>query len=192
MLDSLGAFEDMPDWEELADLLFNAGQTVNPSEIHGVMVGLLASGFDPADDNHLAQTVAATERALGMDVAGELAETMGRLSLATLSAIVDSDYAFQPVLPSDDDAIETRLRSLSGWVTGFLSGFTEGVSSRNASSDAVDTSTADILRDFAMLAQVDTDEADSDDAERNLEELIEYVRLAAVSIVQDVVNNREF
>jgi hypothetical protein len=25
-----------------------------------------------------------------------------------------------------------------------------------------------------------------------LEELIEYVRLAAVSIVQDVVNNREF
>ena len=43
MLDSLGAFEDMPDWEELADLLFNAGQTVNPSEIHGVMVGLLAS-----------------------------------------------------------------------------------------------------------------------------------------------------
>ena len=66
------------------------------------------------------------------------------------------------------------------------------MSSRNASSDAVDTSTANILRDFAMLAQVDTDETDSDDAERSLEELIEYVRLAAVSIVQDVVNNREF
>ena len=118
MLDSLGAFEDMLRLSEVADLLFNAGQTVNPSEIHGVMVGLLASGFDPEDDNHLAQTVAATERAIGMDIAGELAEMIGRLSLATLSAIVDSDYAFQPMLPSDDDVIE-RLRSLSAWVTGF-------------------------------------------------------------------------
>jgi len=35
MLDLLGAFEEMPEWEEIADQLFNAGQTLNPSELHG-------------------------------------------------------------------------------------------------------------------------------------------------------------
>ena len=51
MLDLLGAFEEMPEWEEIADQLFNAGLTLNPSELHGVLVGLMGAGFDP-DDSH--------------------------------------------------------------------------------------------------------------------------------------------
>jgi uncharacterized protein YgfB (UPF0149 family) len=48
-----------------------------------------------------------------------------------------------------------------------------------------------VLKDFAAIAQVDTDQAESEDAERQLEELVDYARLAAISLVQDAMNSKE-
>ena len=62
LLDALGAFEDMPSWDEAADSLFNAGQTLNPSALHGAMAGLLGAGFSPHNEQHFSATVAALER----------------------------------------------------------------------------------------------------------------------------------
>ena len=191
MLDLLGAFEDMPDWDEIADQLFNAGQTLNPSELHGVLVGLMGAGFNPDDKHHLEQTLASVEKAVGVQLQGELVDIVSRLNLATLSAIVDTDYAFRILLPDDDDPIEQRLRSFSNWVTGFISGFTEGMTVQKAAGLAIEPEVADVLKDFAAIAQVDTDQVESEAAERQLEELVDYVRLAAVSLVQDAINQRE-
>lgn len=191
MLDLLGAFEDMPDWDEIADQLFNAGQTLNPSELHGVLVGLMGAGFDPDDEHHLEQTLASVEKAVGMQLQGELVDIVSRLNLATLSAIVDTDYAFCVLLPDDDDPIEQRLRSFSNWVTGFISGYTEGMTVRQAAGLAIQPEVADVLKDFASIAQVETDQVETEEAERQLEELVDYVRLATISIVQDAINQRE-
>ena len=179
MLDLLGAFEEMPEWDEVADLLFNAGLTLNPSELHGVLVGLMGAGFSPDDKHHLEQTLVSVEKAAGV------------LNLATLSAIVDTDYAFRMVMPDDDDPIEQRLRSFSNWVTGFISGFTEGMTARKAIGATIQPEVAEVLKDFAAIAQVDTDQAESEDAERQLEELVDYARLAAISLVQDAMNSKE-
>ena len=191
MLDLLGAFEDTPEWDEIADQLFNAGQTLNPSELHGVLVGLMGAGFDPDDKHHLEQTLASVEKAVGVQLHGELVDIVSRLNLATLSAIVDTDYAFRILLPDDDDPIEQRLRSFSNWVTGFISGFTEGMTVRKAAGRAIEPDVAEVLKDFATIAQVDTDQVETEDAQRQLEALVDYVRLAAVSIVQDAINQRE-
>ena len=154
MLDLLGAFEDMPEWDEIADQLFNTGQTLNPSELHGVLVGLMGAGFDRDDQHHLEQTLASVEKAVGVQLQGELVDIVSRLNLATLSAIVDTDYAFRVLLPDDDDPIEQRLRSFSNWVTGFISGFTEGMTVRQAAGLAIETEVAQVLKDFAAIAQV--------------------------------------
>ncbi len=169
MLDLLGAFEDMPEWDEVADLLFNAGLTLNPSELHGVLVGLMGAGFSPDDQHHLEQTLSSVEKASGVQLQGELVDMVSRLNLATLSAIVDTDYAFRMVLPDDDDPIEQRLRSFSNWVTGFISGFTEGMTVRKAIGSSIQPEVAEVLKDFAALAQVETDQAESEEAERQLE-----------------------
>lgn len=191
MLDLLGAFEEMPEWEEIADQLFNAGQTLNPSELHGALVGLMGAGFDPDDRHHLEQTLVSVEKAVGVQLQGELVDMVSRLNLSTMSAIVDTDYAFRLLIPDDDDPIEQRLRSFSNWVTGFISGFTEGMTVRDATGVAIQSEVADVLKDFAAIAQVESDQVETEEAERELEELLDYVRLAAVSIVQDAINNRE-
>jgi uncharacterized protein YgfB (UPF0149 family) len=191
LLDTLGAFEEMPSWEEASEALFHAGHTLNPSMLHGAMVGLLGAGFSPHSEHHFSATVAALEKALAVEFTGELVDFIARLSLATLSAIVDADYTFQPMLPPDDEGMEDRLLSISEWTTGFLSGFTQGITIREAASDPIPTLTAEALKDMAAIAQVDTAEASSEDAERQLEDIIEYIRFAAINIVNDAQSVQE-
>ena len=191
LLDTLGAFEEMPSWEEASEALFHAGHTLNPSTLHGAMVGLLGAGFSPQSEQHFTATIAALEKALAVEFTGELVDFIGRLSLSTLSAIVDADYTFQPLLPPDDETMEDRLLSISEWTQGFLSGFTQGITIREAASDPIPTLTAEALKDMAAIAQVDTDEASSEDAERQLDDIIEYIRFAAITIVSDAQSAQE-
>jgi len=185
LLDSLGAFEDMPAWEEAADSLFNAGLTLNPSSLHGALVGLLGAGFNPSTEQHLTATVAALEKSLAVELRGDLVDFVARLSLATLSSIQDADYTFQPLLPPEDDALEDRLMSISDWTGGFLSGFTQGITYREAVNEPIAGLTADALKDMAAIAQVDSEQMETEDAERQLEEIIEYLRFAAINIVNE-------
>ena len=191
LLDALGAFEDMPTWDDAADSLFNAGQTLNPSALHGAMSGLLGAGFNPNTEHHFSATVAALEKALAVELTGDLVDFVSRLSLATLSAILDADYTFQPLLPSDDSSLEERLLSMSEWSRGFLSGFTQGITQREAAGEPVPSMTAEALKDIAAIAQVDTEETDSEEAERQLEDIVEYIRFAAINVVNEAQSLQE-
>ena len=191
LLDALGAFEDMPSWDDAADSLFNAGQTLNPSTLHGAMAGLLGAGFSPQPEHHFSATVAALEKALAINLTGDLVDFVSRLSLATLSAIQDADYAFQPLMPEDDGSLEERLLSVAEWSRGFLSGFTQGITLREAAGEPIPTMTAEALKDMAAIAQVDSEESDSQDAERQLEDIIEYIRFAAINIVNEAQSLQE-
>ena len=191
LLDALGAFEDMPSWDEAADGLFNAGLNLNPSALHGAMAGLLGAGFSPHTDQHFSATVAALEKALAIDLTGDLVDFVSRLSLSTLSAIEDADYTFQPLLPAEDSPLEERLLSISEWSRGFLSGFTQGITLREAAGEPVPGMTAEALKDMAAIAQVDTAETDSEEAERQLEDIIEFIRFAAINIVSEAQSLQE-
>ena len=191
LLDALGAFEDMPSWDEAADGLFNAGLNLNPSALHGAMAGLLGAGFSPHTDQHFAATVAALEKALAIDLTGDLVDFVSRLSLSTLSAIEDADYTFQPLLPAEDSPLEERLLSISEWSRGFLSGFTQGITLREAAGEPIAGMTAEALKDMAAIAQVDTAETDSEEAERQLEDIIEFIRFAAINIVSEAQSLQE-
>ena len=191
LLDALGAFEDMPSWDDAADNLFNAGLTLNPSALHGPMDGLLGAGFSPHTEQHFSATVAALETALAIDLTGDLVDFVSRLSLATLSAIQHADYTFQPLMPEDDGSLEERLLSIAEWSRGFLSGFTQGITLREAAGEPIPSITAEALKDMAAIAQVETEEADSEDAERQLEDIIEYIRFAAINIVNEAQSLQE-
>ena len=191
LLDALGAFEDMPSWDEAADGLFNAGLNLNPSALHGAMAGLLGAGFSPHTDQHFSATGSALEKALAIDLTGDLVDFVSRLSLSTLSAIEDADYTFQPLLPAEDSPLEERLLSISEWSRGFLSGFTQGITLREAAGEPIPGMTAEALKDMAAIAQVDTAETDSEEAERQLEDIIEFIRFAAINIVSEAQSLQE-
>lgn len=189
LVDSLGDYENMPDWDESADVLFGAGLTLNPSELHGGVVGMFAAAFNPKSEEQADTALLLLEKALGVDLQGEVADFVRRLINATRSAIADTDFAFRPLLPDDDDPIDQRLLSIGRWASGFLTGFTQAVSVHQSGDDVIAPNTAEALKDFAAIAQVDASEEESEEAERELEELVEYVRVAAINVVHDALDN---
>ena len=191
MLDTLGDYEAMPDWQESADVLLGVGLMLNPSELHGAAIGLLATGMAHETDEQKTAALGLLEKALAVDLHGESADFATRLLAATLSAARDTDFAFGPLLPDDDEPFETRLMSLGRWATGFLTGFTQAVAAANAASEPVDPNTAESLKDFAAIAQIDISEEESEDNERELEELIDYLRLAALTILTDALSHQD-
>ena len=190
MLDALGDYETMPDWQEAADVLLGVGLMVNPSELHGAAAGLLAAGAALETEGQRDGALGLVQKALAVDLHGDSADFTTRLLAATLSAVRDTDFAFSPLLPDDDEAFETRLMSLGRWAAGFLTGFTQAVSAADAGSEPVAPTTAESLKDFAAIAQVDITEEDSDDNEREFEELVEYLRVAALNMVTDALSHQ--
>ena len=190
MLDALGDYETMPDWQEAADVLLGVGLTLNPSELHGAATGLLAAGAALDTEGQRDGALGLLEKALAVDLHGDSADFSNRLLAATLSAVRETDFAFSPLLPDDDEAFDTRLISLGRWAAGFLTGFTQAVSAADAGSEPVAPTTAESLKDFAAIAQVDIAEEESDDNEREFEELVEYLRVAALNMVTDALSHQ--
>ena len=188
MLDALGDYETMPDWQESADVLLGAGLTLNPSELHGAAAGLLAAGLAVETESERDAALVLLEKALTVDLHGESADFVVRLLAATLSAIRDADFAFTPLLPDDEELFETRLVSVGQWAAGFLTGFTQAVTAANAGAEPVNPNTAEALKDFAAIAQIDNSEEESDEGDTELENLIEYLRIAALNIVTDTLS----
>ena len=94
-------------------------------------------------------------------------------------------------MPEGDGSLEERLLSIAEWSRGFLSGFTQGITLRKAAGEPIPTMTAEALKDMAAIALVETEEADSEDAERQLEDIIEYIRFAAINIVNEAQSLQE-
>ena len=94
------------------------------------------------------------------------------------------------MLPDDDELFEIRLMSVGKWAAGFLTGFTQAVAAADAGGEPVDPNTAEALKDFAAIAQIDSSEEESDDGDRELEELVEYLRIAALNIVTDALSHQ--
>jgi len=44
---------------------------------------------------------------------------------------------------------------------------------------------------MAAIAQIDTEETDSEEAERQLEDIVEYIRFAAINIVNEAQSLQE-
>lgn len=81
--------------------------------------------------------------------------------------------------------------SVSEWSRGFLSGFTQGITQRKAAGEPIPGMTAEALKDMAAIAQVDPGETDSEDAERQLDDVVEYIRFAAINIVNEAQSLQE-
>jgi uncharacterized protein YgfB (UPF0149 family) len=60
--------------------------------------------------------------------------------------------------------------------------FHSGITIREAAGEPVAGLTAEALKDIAAISQVDPAESDSETAERQLDDIIEYLRFAAINI----------
>ncbi len=166
-------------YEYWADFLYRSGAICSPAELHGLVVGVLASGCE--HDEKVQQDAALLLMDCPSTPDADVLQAVAAFYPLTLLDLKDSNLGFQLLLPEDALPVADRTRALSEWCQGFLTGFAE------AGKDIVsrlDEEGSDALWDFASIAQLEENPPESNDNEIHLSNLVEYVRMAVLNIFE--------
>ena len=153
----------------------DASAVIAVTELHGMVCGFAAgepAQFSISDFVQLAGTDALSDE-----------QAVSEFVSACLEELYSSDMSFAPLIPDDSEELATRLRGLSEWCAGFLSGFGAalgGAEEGPAGVDALHVDVQEILRDFASISSLDEEVQGDEQDEGAFMEIYEYVRVAAV------------
>ena len=171
------------DFDEFANHLLEQGLQSSPSEIHGCLTGLLASGAPVEAELALV----ALSDVLDLNVHGELASQAMRLYTVTSAALSDEEFDFHPLLPDDETDIAERVIALAGWCSGFIGGMAQGAAAGPESAAKLSKDSRAILKDIEAFSHADVDDKDVDEeeSEEGYFEIAEYLRFAVLNIHMD-------
>ena len=159
-------------FDDLCDLLLPLGTLNSPSELHGLLCGKLSGGESLSETRWLLDAVEFLDFTQAPDES--VRNALSQLYQNTKTQLQSQSFDLKLMLPEDDTDIAQRLKAVSEWCYGFLTGFgSAGVGRQELSEDAQDT-----LRDFASIAQIEVDEEADNEAEADYMEVTEYLRMA--------------
>ena len=171
----------IPAFEQWANLFTSHKAFSHPSELHGGLCGRLAAGARMDNQSWLA--LVCEQMGLPESAPEESADLQAFMTSAydqTLELLKASDMSFQPLMPDDDYALDQRLEALSCWVRGFLEGM---ALSAGASLGEAPEEIREVIEDMVAISQVaDPEEEGGEESEQQLLEIVEYVRLGALSV----------
>lgn len=176
MSDELSSYSGWNNW------LLNVGAVHTPAELHGMTCGLLCG----SDGERQKEWPDIALDFLDLDLGQSRDEIVAVLSTFYEQVSVslnDENFGLQLMLPEDDTELLTRACSLGEWCQGFLHGFGR---SGIGGEQEIPADVADALRDLAQICLIETDIDASEENETYWMELVEYVRMAAITIHMEI------
>jgi uncharacterized protein YgfB (UPF0149 family) len=156
-------------YDDIELLMQSADNFEGPSELHGMMTGVLCVNRDFPFKNWLAEIDFTVSHSRDRDQLEQLFNHIAEL-------LTRNEYEFDLMLPSDDTPSTQRAIALSHWVQGFLYGL-----GYRGDEQSWPRETQDILLDLTKIAQLDPQVDDQDD-EQALMEITEYVRVSVLLV----------
>lgn len=169
-------------YAEVASQLQQLPVAFSTSESHGVLSGLLISS------SVLNSDVIAMHLFTENDLAASLSEAqqdcLNDWMAAILESLQDHDLRFALLIPDEQTALPERLAAVAQWCQGFLYGL---AAVGETDFETLPNEAAETLSDLSEISKMDFDSIDDvDEAEADLFEITEYVRMAALSLFDDI------
>ncbi len=187
-------------FDVIDDALRRAGAITDPAEAHGSLCGLVCVLGAAAQSPWMADTLPTANGAVvpddraAADPSGtaDLAELLGALAVASSAALEAGDMSFQPLLPEDGESLEQRTIALATWCQGFNYGLALAVRIGDADEAVQQPTIAEIVRDFAEVAQLGyTEDEIEGEGEVAWAELVEYVRVSVQLVFEELAGVRQ-
>ncbi len=170
----------LPDYLHFSQALAPLNLPISCSELHGVLCGYLAASVEREAESYLRAVLAKRD-------AGEIRQA--KLALFDVYAISQHQlsnlgFGFELMLPNDDALLATRAQAFSEWCEGF----TQGVTVVGRDHPRLQTEEMqEILQHLSEFAQLDYGSLRvNEEDERALIEVIEYTRMAVLSIHAEI------
>jgi uncharacterized protein YgfB (UPF0149 family) len=170
---------ELPPHAEVVAELRSLAVGMDASELHGSLCGFLSGGGDPPGRADWVARMLADPDAVTIAPGSAL----DRMFTATAELLESPDFGFELLLPAADESVSERGEALLGWCRGFLGGF--GLSA--GSDPPLSEESRDALADLARIAGSELSYEDPSTDEEALEEVAEFVRVAALLLHSDCV-----
>ncbi len=162
-----------PNYDSLNQNLKQQSVALTAAEMHGLISGLLCGGN--RDGSWITQVHDLTNE--GMAFGHPLAEMLQQLRKITADTLEDDSFEFKMLMPSDDASVFERADALAGWVNHFLL----GLGMMQPKLAKVKGEVGEAIDDLRSIAQLGYEEdEDQEVLAQSLEEVVEYVRVAAI------------
>ena len=180
------------EYDEIHMTMERANVSVDISELHGGMCGLLCLGDSMAVASWIDECLG---KASNMDDELDAARTqLLELKLQSWGVLPGADLDFYPLLPDDNCDLQEQVSALALWCHGFLLGLSLGGISfdKNKPDDMESGELAEIIQDFSEISQAGLGEGDVDDNDAGfaLVELVEYVRVSVQIVFEELEEAR--
>jgi uncharacterized protein len=162
----------------LAEALAQAGVRHSPSELHGVICGLLSTGIETEAPALLGVLAGHVELPGGWPT--RAADLLVTLRDQAVSAFDGDGLDLALLLPADDEELALRVAALAQWCEGFLSGF--GTGSAGVRDADLAPALQEAIADLAAVSQVDEPEGEGEEEEALLSQVTEHCRMAALMV----------
>ena len=177
----------MPEFDQLADIYWRLGVMQSPSHLQGYWIGRLAVGDSVDPEQCLEQTTLVIDAVEPPNQ--EEAPILLSLYGACQASLKGEAMDLRMLMPDDEAEISQRIDSVGQWCQGFMAGFAQGGKEIQATKGQQQYSqdVSEALSDIAAISQIGLSEEDeeAEQREQNLHEIMEYLRLAAISIYLD-------
>jgi len=166
---------------QLGELLATLRFGVDPSDLHGSLTGYLCAGGRADAHDWLGALRLETDRVEAQMAAS--AAPLQQLFAECASWLDDPDSGFEPLLPDPEMPVDVRADALVEWCRGFLGGVGLAGSTRG---DGLSPDCAEILDDFGTIAASHFEYSDSEEDERALAEVIEFIRVGVLLLHREL------
>lgn len=181
--------QDSDEYAELEDALRRYGANWNAATMHGFLCSRLALRGPDAASEWLGLVPEGSERD-GASRA-DCRERMQKLFHATLTALAERQSQFMPLLPDDASPTSMRAEALANWCEGYLHGLVAAKHGEPVKSKLGSEPVSDIIRDLLEITRATVDgEAQDESNEEAYTELVEYIRVAAQLVYEELAEFR--
>lgn len=172
----------LDDFERLDEAMVELEAVVSTSAYHGMVCGMMIGNNGGPGAGWSSQAMEFIGLAPGTGASNALGLVL-ELPKEVLDSLEREDFGFQLMLPADSVPLAERAAALAQWCEGFLA----GLALAGQDQQHWDDLPAELVEGFDDLVAIAQLGAADDDAERDLVELVEYVRLVVLSAHSELV-----
>lgn len=168
----------LPTYAELTEWLAKAAYPLHPSQVHGVVCGILCKKTSDHASSGWQELLLGSK-----DIEGDQS-LLQTLYNATSHDLEDFLFEFEPILPDEEEDLSYRAQGLALWCQGVLTGLNLiGIPIEHREPGEV----TEAINDLIEIANMDYQEVvSSEEDEAAFIELVEYVRMAMILIYQEI------